>query len=61
LRRNSKELWNEAKGEATVIPWSWSSFIIDGQGKVVKFNSAFYESPKSCKGLIGRLANEVDL
>jgi glutathione peroxidase len=61
LRRNSKDLWNETKGEAKVIPWSWSSFIIDGQGKVIKFNRAFHESPKSCKKLIGRLTAEVDL
>ena len=55
LRRNSKELYNTIKGEAKVIPWSWSSFIVDRDGKVVKFNWPFTESPNSCRGLIDKL------
>jgi glutathione peroxidase len=36
LRRNS-ELYNPEKKEAKVIPWNFAKFIINAEGKVIKF------------------------
>lgn len=36
LRYNS-ELYNPQTGQAAVIPWNFAKFIVDREGKVVKF------------------------
>ena len=37
LRRNS-ELFDAKKGEAKEIPWNFSKFLIDSEGKVVSYH-----------------------
>ena len=35
--RNNSELFDSAKGTAKVIPWNFAKFIVDRNGKVIKF------------------------
>ena len=37
LRRNS-ELFDAKKGEAKEIPWNFSKFLVDSEGKVVSYH-----------------------
>ena len=55
LRKNSDELWNGE--QAKQIPWSWSKFLVDANGKVVKFGYPI-ESPASFKPLVEQLLNQ---
>jgi len=52
LRKNSKELWNEANQKAGVIPWSWSHFLVDEKGKVIKFCPSFRNAPADLRPII---------
>lgn len=35
--RNNSELYDPKKGEAGVVPWNFAKFIVDRNGKVIKF------------------------
>lgn len=56
LRRNS-ELWNEKEQKAKEVPWAWCKFLVDKNGKVVKYGMTNCP-PISLKPLIEDLMKE---
>ena len=56
LRTHSK-LFNAQTKEAEYIPWSWSKFIVDGDGQVVSFHEP-QENPLSFVPKIEELLNK---
>ena len=36
--RTKSALWNAAKNEAEVIPWSWTKFLVNEAGEVVHYH-----------------------
>ena len=49
--RNHSELFSADKGAAKVIPWNFAKFILDRDGKVIKFAPPTTE-PKELRELI---------
>lgn len=42
LRKNS-ELYNQKNGKCREVPWSFSKFLLDGDGKVLRFYKPNFE------------------
>ena len=56
LRRNS-ELYNEKNGKCKQIPWSFSKFLVDKEGKVLKFYFPNFAMKNIEKDILEKLEN----
>jgi len=55
--RSNSKLHNKKKQVTSVIPWNFSKFLMNAEGKVVRFESTM-EDPAKLRGDIEKLLSE---